>query len=120
MNYTNSKAAVTKKVAYCSQLTSCGSNQHIRKRGDNASLCKHCNKQCTETGEQALAIQCDLCGVWVCAVCDGISPDQYQGLISLTSSIENLAYLCKLNSCQARFKQLIFEIGKAKNDNNEI
>ena len=66
------------------------------------------------------AIQCDLCGVWVHAVCDGIRKDHYQGLVSLTSSIENLAYLCKLNSCQARFKQMIFEIAKAKNDSNEI
>jgi len=54
------------------------------------------------------------------ALCDGLSKDQYQGLVSLTSSIENLAYLCKLTSCQTRFKQMIFEIAKAKNDNNEI
>jgi len=86
----------------------------------SGDICKHCNKQCTETGEQGQAIQCDLCGVWVYALCDGLSKDQYQGLVSLTSSIENLAYLCKLNSCQTRFKQMIFKIAKAKNDNNEI
>ena len=39
----------------------------------SGDVCGHCNKQCTETGEQGQAIQCDLCGVWVHAVCDGIS-----------------------------------------------
>ena len=66
------------------------------------------------------AIQCDLCGVWVHAVCDGLSKDQYQGLVSLTSGIENLAYLGKLNSCQAQFKQMIFEIAKATTDSSKI
>ena len=60
----------------------------------SGDICKHCYKQCTETGEQGQAIQYDFCGVWVYVVCDGISKDHYQGLVSLTSSIENLAYLC--------------------------
>ena len=86
----------------------------------SGDICRHCDKQCTETGEQGQAIQCDLCGVWVHAVCDGISKDHYQGLVSLTSNVENLAYLCKLNSCQARFRQMIFETAKANSDCNEL
>ena len=57
-----------------------------------------CDKKCTETEKQVQAIQCDLCGVWVHAVCDGISKDQYQSFVALTSKVENLAYLSKLNS----------------------
>ena len=44
--------------------------------------------------KQGQAVQCDLCGVWVHAECDGISADQYKLLVS---SVENIAYLCKLN-----------------------
>ena len=72
-------------------------------------ICGHCKEHCTETGKQGQAIQCDLCGVWVHASCDGISVDQYELLVSLTSSIENIAYLCKLNSCQSCLKQLILK-----------
>ena len=86
----------------------------------SGDICRHCDKQCTETGEQGQAIQCDLCGVWVHAVCDGINKNHYQGLVSLTSNIENLVYLCKLNSCQARFKQMIFETVKVNSDCNEL
>jgi len=86
----------------------------------SGDICGHCNKQCTEVGEQGQAIQCDICDVWVHAVCDGISEDQYQNLMSLTSDVENLAYLCKLNSCQARLKQMIFETVKANNARGEL
>ena len=72
-------------------------------------ICGHCKECCTETGEQGKAVQCDLCGVWVHARYDGISVDQCTQLVSLTSSVENIAYLCKLNSCQSCFKQLIFK-----------
>ena len=83
-------------------------------------FCKHCNQCCTETGKQGQAVQCDLCGVWVHAECDGINADQYKLLVSLTSSVENIAYLCKLNSCQSRFKQMIFESVKIVAAQNEL
>jgi len=35
------------------------------------------------------AVQCDLCGAWVHALCDGINGDQYKALVSLTTKIEN-------------------------------
>ena len=42
--------------------------------------------------------------------------------MSLTSSVGNIAYLCnyKLNSCQSRFKQMIFESVKVVNVQNEL
>jgi len=86
----------------------------------SGDICGHCKKQCTETGEQGQAIQCDFCGVWVHAVCDGISKGQYESLVSLTSDVENIAYFCKPNSCQARFKQIIFEAVKANNARGEL
>ena len=36
------------------------------------------------------------------------------------ANVENLAYLCRLNSCQVRFKQMVFEITKANSDCNEL
>ena len=62
----------------------------------SSDICGCYDKWCTETGEQG---QCDLCGVWVYAVYDGISKDQFEGLMALTLNIETLAYICKLNSC---------------------
>ena len=86
----------------------------------SGDICRHCDKQCIETGEQGQVIQCDMCGVWVHVACDGISKDHYQDLVSITSNIENLAYLCRLNSCQVRFKQMVFETAKANSDCNEL
>ena len=58
------------------------------------STCGHCKERCTESGKQGQAIQCDLCGVWVHASCEGVSEDQYKQLVSFTSTIENIAYTC--------------------------
>ena len=54
-----------------------------------------------------------LCPIHLCK-------DQYQSLVSLTSNVENLAYLCKLNSCQAQLKQMIFETVKVNNNRGEL
>ena len=83
-------------------------------------ICGHCKERCTETGKQGQAVQCDLCGVWVHASCDGISVDQYELLVSLTSSIENIAYLCKLNSCQSRLKQLILKSVEVVDNHDDL
>ena len=40
--------------------------------------------------------------------------------MSHTSKIENIAYLCKLNSCQAHFKQLIFKSVKVADNDNDL
>jgi len=83
-------------------------------------ICGHCKERCTDSGKQGQAVQCDLCGVWVHASCDGISVDQYTQLVSLTSSVENIVYLCKLNSCQSRFKQLIFKSMKDTDNDDDF
>jgi len=83
-------------------------------------ICGHCKKRCTVSGKQGQAVQCDLCGVWVHASCDGIGVEQYKQLVSLTSSIENIAYLCKLNSCQSRFKQMILKCVKATDNHDDL
>ena len=63
-------------------------------------ICGKCNKRCTLKGE---AIQCDLCCVWVHAVCEGITWDQYKAIKSL-SSLDNLVYHCKMNMIMIVFR----------------
>ena len=70
-------------------------------------LCGYCNERCTESGKQGQAIECDLCGAWLHALCEGVNTDHYQSLVSFSSNFEGLTYLCKLNSCQSRFKQIV-------------
>ena len=79
-------------------------------------LCGHCNERCTESGKQGQAVECDLCVALVHALCEGVSTDHYQSLVSLLSNVEGLTYLCKLHSCQSRFKQLVSKAAKASND----
>ena len=62
-------------------------------------------QKCTSKGE---AIQCDLCCVWVHAVCEGITRDQYKAIKSL-SSLDNLLYHCKISNCMNRFKNITSE-----------
>ena len=69
-----------------------------------------CNKKCTSKGE---AIQCNLCCVWVHAVCEGITRDQYKAIKSL-SSLDNLVYHCKINDCINRLKTLQVSGSNAK------
>ena len=59
-------------------------------------------QKCTSKGE---AIQCDLCCIWVYAVCEGIIQDQYKVIKSL-SSLVNLVYHCKINNCINHFKNI--------------
>ena len=63
--------------------------------------CGKCNKKCTSRGD---AIQCDLCGMWVHAVCEGISHEKYKAIKSL--ALENVVYYCQINSCLSRFKNI--------------
>ena len=63
--------------------------------------CGKCNKKCTSRGD---AIQCDLCGIWVHAVCEGISHEKYKAIKSL--ALENVVYYCQINSCLSRIKNI--------------
>ena len=80
-----------------------------------SDICGHCKERCTcaETGKKGQA----LCGICVHASCDGGDHYNY-----LTSKIENIAYLCKLNPCQsgAHFKQLIFKSVKVADNDNDL
>ena len=63
-------------------------------------LCGKCNKKCTAKGE---SIQCDLCGLWAHASCEGISRDQYKAIKAL-SALDNIVYYCCINDCSSRIK----------------
>ena len=86
-----------------------------RKRLNNISpaldmpgdTCKHCDKKCTESGEESKAIQCEICYSWVHATCDGLSAEEYDMLNKLSASVSNIAYCCNLNHCYSRLNQLI-------------
>jgi len=68
-------------------------------------VCNHCNKKYSQKGE---VLQCDLCGHWVHASCEGIKRDQYRQLSQLASSLQNI-YYCKLNECANRVKLIVGE-----------
>ena len=74
-----------------------------------ANVCGHCSKRCTSKGPSSEAIQCDLCGFWVHAACEGLNKDQFRLLNQLSQSVDNVAYFCNLNQCTARHKQIIFQ-----------
>ena len=71
----------------------------------NVDVCHHCNKKCTKKSE---AVQCDLCYSWLHASCEGLSKEQYKLLTQLISTVDNVMYFCKLNKCETRSKQLMF------------
>ena len=69
-------------------------------------VCGKCNKKCTSgKGE---SIQCDLCGVWAHANCEGVSRDQFKAIKSL-SSLRNFVYYCQVNDCASRIKNITVE-----------
>ena len=78
------------------------SNDELSK---NVNICCYCNKKCMKRSE---AVQCDLCYSWLHASCEGLSKEQYKLLTQLTSTVDNVMYYCKLNKCETRSKQLMF------------
>ena len=74
-----------------------------------ANVCGHCSKRCISKGPSSEAIQCDLCGLWVHAACEGLNKDQFRLLNQLSQSVDNVVYFCNLNQCIARHKQIIFQ-----------
>ena len=66
--------------------------------------CGKCNKKCTSKGD---AIQCDLCGTWVHAACEGITHEKYKAIKSL--ALDNIVYYCQINNCLSRTKHIINE-----------
>ena len=66
--------------------------------------CPHCDKDCST---ESMAIQCDLCHVWVHSQCEGISNELYNKLNEICSGVANVSYYCELNCCNSRIKQLV-------------
>lgn len=79
-------------------------------------ICGHCKKRCAETGKKGEAVQCDLCGSWVHAACEGITREHYKSLTQLACYAGNIAYFCNLNLCQSRFKQLFYKLIPSSNE----
>ena len=83
----------------------------------SVDTCGKCNKKCTSRGDAiqcdlcgmwvhaVCVIQCDLCGMWVHAVCEGITREKYKAIKSL--ALENLVYYCQINNCLSHIKNII-------------
>ena len=66
--------------------------------------CPHCSVACTA---ESRAVQCDLCGIWVHAECEGIPSECYENFNTVFSKVHNISYYCEVNCCNSRIKQLI-------------
>ena len=51
-------------------------------------ICPHCKKECTL---ESKALQCDFCGIWVHAECEGISSELYDNFNHVLSSVNNVS-----------------------------
>ena len=104
-----SESVVTNSNKRSRVETSSSPEKHLIKlqklTGDN---CGHCNKKCTSRGKFSEALQCDLCYTWVHAQCEGLSKDHYKVINQICNEVPGIAYLCKVNHCCSRFKQLLF------------
>ena len=74
--------------------------------GKPLDVCGKCSKKCTSTKGES--IQCDLCGMWAHATCDGISREQFKAIKNL-SSLNNFVYYCQVNDCANRIKNITAE-----------
>jgi len=62
------------------------------------------------------SLQCDLCGHWVHASCEGIKRDQYHQLSQLASSI---SHYCKLNECANCVKLIVGKCIHSKTEDSD-
>ena len=69
-------------------------------------VCPHCSKECCS---ESKAVQCDLCGTWAHACCEGISNDLYDKFNVLCAKVSNISYYCEANHCSSRIKQLVHD-----------
>jgi len=66
--------------------------------------CIKCNQA---LGAESKAVQCDLCGAWIHAICEGFSDDTYDEINAVIGSLNNFVYYCESNNCISRIKQLL-------------
>ena len=64
------------------------------------------NEQKCKGNEEA--VQCDLCCMWEHSAFDGITTDQYNATVTL-STIGNSVYFCNINNCTTSFRNLMNE-----------
>ena len=48
-----------------------------------------------------------MCGIWVHAVCEGISNELYDKFNDVCANVSSLSYYCEANHCNSRIKQLV-------------
>ena len=66
-------------------------------------VCEKCGKKCTSTKGES--IQCDLCGMWAHATCDGILREQFKAANSLSS----LSNHCQIDDFANHMKNITID-----------
>jgi len=62
--------------------------------------CIKCEEELgADRGADSKAVQCDLCGSWIHAVCENISDDVYDSMNAVLGSVNNFVYYCEANNC---------------------
>ena len=69
-------------------------------------ICNCCNTKC-ETGQGSMAIRRETCCSWVHVTCDGLSKEEYDLYLKLSTYVINVVDCCNLNQCYSRLNQLI-------------
>jgi len=68
-----------------------------------------CIKYEEEPTADSKAVQCDLCGLWIQAVCENTSDDVYDSMNAVLVSVNNFAYYCEANNCYRKIRQILFK-----------
>lgn len=87
--------------------------QEMNKGGKDIDICGHCNGKVTKTGKNSEGYQCDCCGFWVHARCEGYTAEEYQALL-IVADKTGLALYCTVRSCDEIAKQFLKSIGPLK------
>ena len=106
---TISESNITNSTKRSRVQTTASPDQHLTKlqklTGEN---CGHCDKKCTARGKLSEALKCDLCYTWVHTQYEGLTKDHYKTITQISNEVSGISYLCKVNHCCSRFKQLLF------------
>jgi len=67
-----------------------------------------CIKCSQVLGTDGKAVQCELCGAWVHAKCEGVSDKIYDKMNAVLGDLNKLVYYCDSNNCISKIKQLLY------------
>ena len=70
-------------------------------------------------GSDCKAVQCDLCGAWIHAKCEGISDEIYDKMNVVLGGLNNFVYYCESNNCISRIKQLLYTYFTSEIDSSQ-